>query len=91
MEVSPIDMAKLAKAFFDNLQRDDCEYGAIGVDCKRPFGNSDVEADILEILGAEPEGDDGDDECWGRSQREYAAKCYDNLIPYLKGKYGSKS
>lgn len=87
---SPVDMAKLATAFFDNLQKDDCEYGAIGVDCKRPFGNSDVEGDILELLGAKPEGDDGDAECWSRAQREYAAGLYDNLIPYLQGKYGSK-
>lgn len=88
---SPVDMAKLATAFFDNLQRDDCEYGAIGVDCKRPFGNSDVEGDILELLGAKPEGDDGDSKCWSSGQREYAAELYDNLIPYLQKKYGSKS
>lgn len=48
------DMLKLEKAFFANLQRDDCEYGGIGINCKRPFGNSDVEGDILgDILEAE--------------------------------------
>lgn len=87
---SPVDMEKLATAFFDNLQRDDCEYGAIGVDCKRPFGNSDVEGDILEILGVKPGGDDGDSKCWSSDQREYAASLYGNLIRYLRGKYGSK-
>jgi hypothetical protein len=30
---------------------DDCEYGAPGIDCKRPYGNSSVEFDIAEILG----------------------------------------
>lgn len=27
------------------------EYGAPGMDCKRPYGNGDVEHDIAEILG----------------------------------------
>ena len=86
---SPIDMQKLAKAFFDNLQRGRCEYGGIGLDDKRPFGNSDVEGDILEILGAEPEGDDGEGKCWSSEQYQYARQCYDQLIPYLQGKYGT--
>ncbi len=30
---------------------EDCEYGAPAVDCKRPYGNSDVERDIAETLG----------------------------------------
>jgi hypothetical protein len=34
---------------------DDCEFGAPEIDCKRPYGNSDVIADIGEILGY-PEG-----------------------------------
>lgn len=81
------DMLKLEKAFFQNLQRDDCEYGAIGVDCKRPFGNSDVQGDILELVGAKPEGDDGDSECWASYQRDYADELYDGLIEWLQGKY----
>jgi hypothetical protein len=28
----------------------DCEYGAPSIDCKRPYGNSDVPNDIYEIL-----------------------------------------
>lgn len=87
MELKDDDMLKLEKAFFQNLQRDNCEYGAIGVDCKRPFGNSDVEGDILALIGAEPEGDDGESECWSRKQRAYAATMYDGLIGWLQGKY----
>jgi len=30
---------------------DDGEYGAPAIDCKRPYGNSSVEYDIIEILG----------------------------------------
>lgn len=32
------------------MRWEDCEYGAPGIDCKRPYGNSDVEYDIAEIL-----------------------------------------
>ena len=83
-------LQKLAVAFFNNIERhDDCEYGSIGLDCKRPFGNSDVEGDILEIIGAEMEGDDGFDKCWSSEQREYAASLYDSLPKYLRAKYGT--
>ncbi len=30
---------------------DDCEFGAPSIDCKRPYGNSDVLDDIKEITG----------------------------------------
>lgn len=36
---------------------DDCEFGAPAIDCKRPYGNSDVTGDIAEILGI-PAGED---------------------------------
>ena len=29
---------------------DDCEFGAPSIDCKRPYGNSDVYKDISKIL-----------------------------------------
>ena len=87
MKLKRAHMLKLKRAFFENLQRDDCEYGAIGVDCKRPFGNSDVEGDILELVGEEPEGDDGEFECWSSKQREYAARMYDGLIGWLQERH----
>lgn len=34
---------------------DDCEFGAPALDCKRPYGNSDVTRDIGEILGVPAE------------------------------------
>lgn len=80
-------MEILAQAFFRNLERNDMEYGGIGIDCKRPFGNSDVEGDILEMIGATPEGDDGEDKCWSSAQKKYAASMYDGLIKYLQAKY----
>ena len=42
---------------------DDCEFGAPAIDCKRPYGNSDVIGDIGEILGYPEEhyqDEDGD-------------------------------
>lgn len=32
---------------------DDCEFGAPAIDCKRPYGNSYVEGDMIEILDIE--------------------------------------
>lgn len=83
------DLIKLADAFFDNILYDaHCEYGSIGVDCKRPFGNSDVEADVLEIIGRKPEGDDGEGPCWASHQREYAAELYTQaLVPFLRAEW----
>lgn len=82
------DLRKLAQAFIDNLQIDDCEYGGIGLDSKRPFGNSDVEGDILHIIGAELEEDDDGDPAWSDDQRDYARSLYhEKLIDYLRGAF----
>ena len=83
MKLKDCDMLKLEKAFFRNLQRNNAEYGQIGLDCKRPFGNSNVEQDILEIIGAKMSGDDGDGPCWSSHQIEYASAMYDGLIAWL--------
>lgn len=32
---------------------DDCEFGAPAIDCKRPYGNSDVPTDIAKLLHPE--------------------------------------
>ena len=40
-----------------NINWDDCEFGAPCIDPKRPFGNSDVYGDIVNILGM-PKVDD---------------------------------
>ncbi len=36
-----------------NVSWDGCEFGAPGIDPKRPYGNGDVHSDIVEILGIE--------------------------------------
>lgn len=52
------DHLKLLKAMWITWEY--CEYGAPAVNCKRPYGNSDVEADIAEILGWQYDEDDYD-------------------------------
>ena len=67
------DVKALANAWFKNVyHHNDCEFGTIGSDCKRPFGNSSVEEDVLELIGAVMEGDDGYQKCYSSSQRKYA-------------------
>ena len=72
----------LADAFFDNLQRDNIEFGGWGVDSKRPFGNSMVEADIAEIIGwdsdiAYEDSERGEEVC------DYLRDLYADLGPFL--------
>lgn len=59
----------LQRAF---VRWDDCEYGAPAIDPKRPYGNSDVEHDIAEILGWEIQTDEDDDRFLTRLQVETA-------------------
>lgn len=82
------DLAKLADAFFENLFISPEEYGGIGVDAKRPFGNSDVEGDILEIIGEEPCWRQDDEFVHSEEQRQYARTLYhEKLIPYLRQRW----
>ncbi len=50
---------------------DDCEYGSPTINCKRPYGNSDVEGDIAEIIKFPRKGNwDGEEECWSDEAEE---------------------
>ena len=40
---------------------DGCEFGAVAVDSKRPYGNSDVLGDIAEMVGVAPRDEDADE------------------------------
>lgn len=42
----------------------DCEFGAPGIDPKRPYGNGDVIHDMSEILGVESVETDDDGDHW---------------------------
>lgn len=88
------DLQKLANAFFENLTIVRIEYGGIGLNPKRPFGNSNVEEDILEIIECEMESNSTIENkedwgpCYSGEQIDYARNLYHNmLIPYLQSKY----
>lgn len=49
---------------------DDCYDGAPAVDCKRPYGNSDVWEDVAEIIGIPKMEDDSGDSHWPKGTRE---------------------
>lgn len=91
MEKETDHLLILEEAFFQNLTWINFEYGGIGLDPKRPFGNSDVEQDILEIIGVKPEGKDGTDRFYDVVQRDYAACLYNKLLDWLRNKYANTS
>jgi len=49
------ELKKLLKNF--QVRWNDCEFGAPEINPKRPYGNSDVEQDMLEILGLKKIGE----------------------------------
>lgn len=61
------DHIKLLQAMY--IGWEDCEYGAPAVDCKRPYGNSDVPHDIAEELGWPWPDEDNDDDYEERVQQ----------------------
>lgn len=78
----------LEQAFWENVERqDDCEYGSIGLDCKRPFGNSYVQGDILEIIGKKPKNED---DGFTDEDHQYADYLYNHLADFMRAKYLKK-
>ena len=76
-------MNLLADAFYENIQRDDVEFGGLGLDSKRPFGNSDVERDLAEIIGLDlPDEKDEFNEI-----SRYLYSLYDDLGLFLQYKW----
>lgn len=81
----------LAIAYYEVLEfLDPYNVGSPMLDCKRPFGNSGYEYDVLEIIGAEPEeieelGIGDGNMVWSKEQYGYARELYTvHLTPYLK-------
>ena len=54
----------------------DCEFTSPGMNCKRPFGNSDVFMDMAEILGISPINDYGE---YSTKDIDYMLKLYEEL------------
>lgn len=65
MTVVTVERFTLTAAHIALLRRayiswDGCEFGAPAIDCKRPYGNSNVLGDIAEILGLPGCDDNGE-------------------------------
>jgi len=61
-EILPIHL-KLLKNMY--VSWDDCEFGSPAIDCKQPYGNSDVYGDIAEIIGLKKKDNwDFEEETW---------------------------
>jgi len=73
---------KLVKRF--NVWWEDCEFGAPAIDCKRPYGNSDVTNDIAEILGWEQFEDEDGEMHLSREQGELARRLHKEMETVLQ-------
>lgn len=62
----------------------DCEYGAPEINPKRPYGNSDVEGDIAEILGWELFEDRFGEVSMSKDQAEKAEKLHNETFAALQ-------
>lgn len=87
------DLEALVDEFVKTLERNDCEYGSWGQDCKRPFGNSgyyQIACDILDIIGIDLE-EYLDDNCESTEESKelenYAHNLYSEIGPYLRDKW----
>jgi len=79
------DLTKLAHAFYKNLEITPWEFGGIGLNPKRPFGNSDVPGDMLKIIGCKKEGRDEEGPCYTDRQIQYVIDLYrKDLVPFLR-------
>jgi hypothetical protein len=80
------DLNLLSLAFYEALEfLDPYNVGSPMLDCKRPFGNSGYEGDILEIIGQKPEDEEDGDKVYSKKQYDYARELYTvHLTPHLK-------
>jgi len=75
-----------------NVGWQECEQGAPEIDPKRPYGNSDVEGDICELLGIQRVSVNYE-EGFRTEDLEYAAKIHKemgNVIKYIFNNYDFK-
>lgn len=78
----------LAAAYFEALEfLSPYNTGSPMLDCKRPFGNSSVDVDVLEIIGVDPEEEEDGNMVYSKDQMNYGRELYvEELVPYLKEK-----
>jgi len=83
------DLSLLADAFISNLEMvDGGENCYVGLNPKRPFGNSDVLYDVRRIIGLTEEDDElGDRHPTFKAKYRYSQALYhEALVPFLKNR-----
>ena len=79
-------MDLLLEAFYTYIENAEDESKGIGLDGKRPFGNSFIAGDVAEIIGIEFGGEDEGNE----AIEEYCDWLYYHLWAYIKYNYETK-
>jgi len=85
-----VDTRNLANVVVANLRRTSEGFGGIELDSKKPFGNSAVEADILELIGWAPVDEDTDRDLY-RQQQSYARDVYDRVLPFIQTRWATQN
>lgn len=76
------DHLKLLKRMY--VSWNSCEYGAPEINPKRPYGNSDVEGDIAEILELELFEDNRGEKHLSKEQGEFINKIHNEMETVLQ-------
>lgn len=58
-----------------------CEWGYVGLDCKRPFGNGDLVGDMARIIGIESVQTDDGEEHWPPGTRDKMVRMFKDELP----------
>ncbi len=79
----------LADAFFENLEYSNIEFGGLGLNAKRPFGNSSVEPDLAEIVFGDRNViyDPNQEGFYDEDKASYLRWLYFNLGEYLQKRW----
>lgn len=81
VEITEEHLKLLARA---EWEFNEMEYGAPWIDPKRPYGNSDVEENIAQILGWELFVDSDEEEHLSKEQSQKAFQLHRELVDVIK-------
>ncbi len=67
-----------------SINQDDMYWGSVGLDVKRPFGDSDIVSSMAELLGVQRIEIDGGAEVWPAGTSERMHKLYQELATAME-------
>lgn len=85
--VKDFELKQIHLDLFKNvcIDWDDCEFGAPAINCKRPYGNSDVFGDIAEIIKLKKKDNwDFDEENWTEEAMDFMRDLHKQTQTALK-------